>query len=124
MATELQVANMAWTPKFKDLIDFILANRTDKVFKGYDECQIAGMLLEALEDNCLYYATDNNRITGMILAKLSGPSKTVWVEENLAMNMSNLRAFAKKAREQFVGYDFQGFKRGKSRDYNKFINKG
>lgn len=109
---------------FKHLYEFILANKKDKVFKGYDDMQIVTMLIEGLHDECLYYAADsNNQITGMILAKISVPSKTLWVEENLAMTLDNLKAFAKKAKQQFPEYTFQGFKCGKNRNYDKLLNK-
>jgi hypothetical protein len=112
------------SPTFKDLLDFIMSNKADKVFKGYTIHQIAFMVKEAIAEDCLYYAlNDSGCITGMILAKQSIPSKTVWVEENLAMTLDNLRAFAIQAKRQFSGFTFAGFKRGKCKSYDQFINR-
>jgi hypothetical protein len=110
--------------KIKQLIDFILANRGNKVFKNYNEAQIAFMVKEALDENCLYYAINSdNTIGGMILAKVSIASKTVWIEENLAMTLNNLKQFAKKAVTQFPGYTFEGFKHGKCKNFNKLFER-
>ena len=112
------------TPTFKELVEFIMINKKDKVFKTYTESQIASMLIEGIDDNCLYYSQDKEgNVDGMILAKISLGSRTLWIEENLAMTLSNLRAFAKKARLQFPDFDFQGFKCGKNRNYNRLLNK-
>jgi hypothetical protein len=111
-------------PTFKDLIDFIVANKSNKTFKEYDISQIAFMVQEALGDNCLYYSMDSaGRITGMVLARVSEPSKTVWVEENLAMNMNNLKLFVRRAKFQFPNYTIAGFKNGKCKNFNKFIER-
>lgn len=105
-------------------MDFILANKADKVFRGYTIHQIGFMVKEAIAEDCLYYALNSDgRITGMILAKQSIPSKTVWVEENLAMTIANLHEFARKAKEQFRGFTFAGFKHGKCRNYSRFVNR-
>ena len=106
------------------ILDFIEANKGAKTFKEYNRGQIALMIIEAIEDKCLYIATDlTDNISGMILAKLSVPSKTLWIEENLSMSLVNLRLFAIKAKEQFPDYTFTGFKCGKDRNYNKLVNR-
>jgi len=111
------------TPTTGHLIDFVMLNRTNKCFIGYSKEQVAGMIIYALSNNLLYYATDSlGNINGMILAKIED-ERTLWIEENLAMSLSNLKAFALKAKEQFPNYSFEGFKCRKSRKYNKLFNK-
>ena len=111
------------TPTIGQLIDFVMLNRTNKCFINYSKAEVAGMMLEGLKNNLLYYALNQEgNISGMILAKKECDN-TVWVEENLAMTLSNLRAFALKAKEQFPNCSFEGFKCNKSRKYNKLVNK-
>jgi hypothetical protein len=121
MLTELQVDNM---PTFKELLDFIVSHKGNRTFLYYDIAQIAFMVKEALDENSLYFALDsNNKITGMILAKVSSASKTIWVEENLAMTMNNLKQFVRKAKTQFPGYNIEGFKHSRCKNFNKFIER-
>jgi len=111
------------TPTVGQLIDFVMLNRKDKCFHDYSKEEVAGMIIQALSNNLLYYATDSlGNISGMILAKQED-EKTLWIEENLAITLSNLKAFAIKAKEQFPNYSFEGFKCRKSRKYNKLFNK-
>jgi len=110
-------------PTIGNLIDFVMLNRTNKCFIGYSKEQVAGMILQGLTDNLLYYATTSSgAISGMILAKKED-NETLWIEENLAMTLSNLKAFAVKAKKEFPNYSFEGFKCRKSRKYNKLFNK-
>lgn len=121
MLIESQDDNM---PTFKELLDFIVAHKGNKTFLYYDIAQIAFMVKEALDENSLYFVLDsNNKINGMILAKVSTASKTVWVEENLAMTMNNLKQFVRKAKTQFPGYDIEGFKHSRCKNFNKFIER-
>src|ERR1017187_7625724 len=111
------------TPTVGQLIDFVMLNRTNKCFTGYSKAQVAGMIILGIDNKVLYYATNHDgNITGMILAK-EEENKTLWIEENLAMTLSNLKAFCIKAKEQFPGYSFEGFKCRRNRKYNKLVNK-
>ncbi len=112
------------TPTVGDLYQFILKNKKNKVFSEYDNRQIVTLIMNGLMDKTLYYAQDKEgNITGMILAEVQKSRKTVFVMENLAMNLTNLRAFAMKAREQFRGYYFQGYKRDRYIDYTKLTQR-
>ena len=112
------------TPTVGDLYQFILKNKKNKVFSEYDNRQIVTLIMNGLMDKTLYYAQDKEgNITGMILAEVQKSRKTLFVMENLAMNLSNLKAFAMKARQQFPGYYFQGYKRNKYIDYTKLTQR-
>ena len=106
-----------------DVIDFVIEHRTNKVFKGYSNYQVAGMIIEGVNERRLYYSESEGKITGMILATVDYEKKIVWVEENLSMTLSNLKEFLKKAVVQFHGFQIKGFKCGKDRDYSKLINR-
>ena len=104
---------------FGDLIKFILENKTDKVFIGDTELQIAQKIYDAANDKTLYYSQDeHNNITGMILAEKIEERKVIFVTENLAMNIGNLIQFAKKAKEQFKDYHLEWLKRGIYKHHN------
>ena len=86
------------TPTIKDLIDFILLNKKDKVFKGCSENRIANEVLVGLVENTLCYATDEQgKLIGMLLAEKDVKHKRLFVTRNLAMSLKTLRLFAQKS---------------------------
>ena len=107
------------TPMFKDLYEFVMANKSDKTFIGYSDMRIAGMLKEGLDAGTLFYATSpDNKIVGMILAIKDPVTGVLFVTENLSMSLSNLKMFARKAREMFKGYKLEAMRHGKHRQFN------
>ena len=106
-------------PTFRDLLDFILVNKKDKVFKGHSESVIIAMLKEGLDKQSLYYEQGlDGRIIGCILADIDHDKKLVWVSENLAMNIVTLKRFAAKLREQYPTYKIAGKRHGVDRYFN------
>ena len=102
-----------------DLIDFILLNRGTTTFMNMDELRIASMIQEALTDGILFYSVDStNKLTGMILAIRDERQKIIFVTENLAMNLTNLKAYAKRAKEQWPEYNLQAIRHGSHRKFN------
>ena len=102
-----------------DLVDFILLNRGTTTFMNMDEPRIASMIKEALTDGMLFYSTDNSgQLTGMILAIRDERQKIIFVSENLAMNLSNLRAYARRAKEQWPDYKLEAIRHGSHRKFN------
>lgn len=111
-------------PTIGDLYQFVLHNKHNKVFTEYNNKQIVTLLMEGLMNNTLYYALDTEgKISGMILAEVQENKKTVFIVENLAMTLQNLMLFARKGREQFPGYHFQGYKHDKYKDYTKLSHR-
>jgi len=113
-------------PTFGDLVDFVMFNRGTTTFMGFDERRIAGLLIEGISHNTLYYSLDsNNKINGMILAIKDDIQKILYVTENLSMSLTNLCAFAKRAKVDFEGYRLMATRHGKERkfDTNKLYNK-
>jgi len=108
---------------FGQLIDFILEYRKDKVFTNLSKEQVAFMVKKAVDAGTLYYATDGHKITGMILARKDDEKKILFIIENLALTIKNLRTFAKKAAVDFPGYGFEGIRHKRHAKFNdqKFI---
>lgn len=104
----------------KDLIDFILLNKGTTTFIGYNEEQIAYMVRKGIEDNSLFYnVNDNYYIDGMILAEIDHGRKIIFVTENLAMNLKNLKTFFIRAIETWPEYTLEAIRHSnKHRKYN------
>ena len=103
---------------FGALLEFILKHREDKVFKGFTEGEVAGAVAEGIEDGMLFYASDGEKITGMILGQKRPASKIMFVVENLAMSLSTLKQFAMMAQERFPGWTLEAMRHDKHRKFN------
>lgn len=102
------------TPSFRELVEFVLANKSDRTFKGYTDEQIISMLRDGIENHSLYYEQGlDGRIKGMILASVDSQRKLLWVDENLAMSLGTLRRFAQKAKINFPNYSIAGKRHGR-----------
>ena len=102
-----------------DLLDFVMLNRGTTTFMGFTEERIAAMLKEGVEENTLFYALDNDgKIRGMILAVKDEKHGILFVTENLAMNMNNLKVFAKKAHATWPHLSLQAIRHGSHRIFN------
>ena len=105
--------------KVRDLMKFIMDNKHDKVFKNMSENEIAFQVDECLEMNCLYYSIDaDSNITGVILAIPYYKKGVLFVVENLAMTLSNLKAFARKAKIQFPTLRLEAIRHNKIHKFN------
>ena len=100
------------------LLDFVLENRTDKVFKGFSKEEVAAAINEGIEDGTLFYATDGEKITGMILGEKIETPKVIFVTENLAMSLKTLMIFARMANERFPGYRLEAMRHDRHRKFN------
>lgn len=112
-------------PNFGDLIRFIERNRKDKCFQNDSLHDIIFEVRKGLADNTLYYSMDvKGNITGMILAEIK-PNNVLFITENLSMNLSNLKAFAKMAKERFPNLRLEWLKHGihKKHDTQKLYRK-
>jgi len=106
-------------PTFKNLLDFIQVNKTDKVFKGYSEEEIVQMLKDGIEKQSLYFEQGfDGRIVGCILAEVDHTRKLVFVTENLSMSLVTLKRFAAKLKLQHPGYDIAGKRHGTDRYFD------
>jgi len=113
-------------PKFKELFEFVLANKGVKTFRGYSDGQIAQMLYDGLVNQSLYYEQGlDGRLVGMILASVCSEKKTIWVDENLAMSKETLSRFAMKAKSMFPDYSIGAQRHGRDVyfDTTKLYNK-
>ena len=108
------------TPTFKDLVEFVVVNKKDKTFLGYDEPTIIKMLLQGINDGLLLYLVNTEgKLTGMILAEKDELRKILFVTENLSMSLSNLRTFVKIARDRWSNYTLGWVKHGNEKFYNQ-----
>lgn len=108
-----------------DLLDFVLLNKGKTTFVGYSDLQIAKMIKDGLENFSIWYAHENNNITGMILVEFRTHDGVMDITENLAMTLSNLKAFARRARKEFPQYRIEAMRHGSKRIFNteKLYNK-
>ena len=113
------------TPTFKDLYEFVLANKTDKSFLGFSDERIVQMLYEGIHDKTLFYSLNTDgTLKGMLLFGLSHKDKFIFILENLSMSIPTLREFARKSAIEFPGYRWEAMRHGKHRKFStKFYNK-
>lgn len=106
-----------------DLLDFVINNKGTTTFVGYSDLQIARMIKDGLDDFSIWYAHENDKITGMILVEFH--DGVMDITENLAMTLSNLKAFARRARKEFPHYRIEAMRHGSKRVFNteKIYNK-
>ena len=103
----------------RDLVDFILLNRGTTTFINMEEPRIASMVRDGISDNTMFYSVNSdNQLTGMILAVKDDEQKILFVTENLAMTLTNLKAFARRAREQWPDYKLEAIRHGSHRKFN------
>jgi len=113
-------------PTIKDLMEFIMLNKTNKVFIGCTEEEILNEIICGLKHETLFYAlNEDGKIIGMILAERHEKEKIIFVTRNLSMCMKTFRTFVKKAKESFIGYTLQWHKHNihKQHNTNKFYSK-
>ena len=106
------------------LLDFIAENHAGKVFREFTEEQTAYAVDKGIRDGTLYYTTDGDKITGMILfEKRAG--NVLFVLENLAMTLDNLKLFAARGRQMFPGMKLEYLKHDKYKkpDTNKLYER-
>ena len=106
-------------PKFGDLVAFVLLNKGDTFTEYEGEYQIALKMKDSLDKGLLYYSYDGlGRIDGMIMAEKREESKVIFVIENLALSLKNLKAFARRAKKDFEGYELRWYKNGILKTHN------
>lgn len=112
------------TPTVGDLYEFIMKYKGNKVFTEYTPAQIVTLIYEGIHNKTLCYSLDDNgTINGMILAEVRPTSKILFIVENLAMSLENLKRFAARAKKQYPGYKLEGYKHGKIRNYDNFLKR-
>lgn len=111
---------------FKELFEFVLANKTNKTFRGMSDEDILWSLQDGIKAGSLFFATNQEgKLVGMILAQPNPETRVLFVLENLAMSIATLRLFAKMAKERFPDYKLEWMKHGvhKQHDTDKFYRK-
>ena len=82
------------------------------------EVEIASLLQYGLDNNTTLYTSAGDNVTGVIVAIPDEENSMLWVEENLAMTLANLKQFAKEALNRFPCYDLQWRKHGICKVHN------
>jgi hypothetical protein len=101
-----------------DLLDFVIAHKTNKSFVGYTIEQIAYMLDEHIRSNTVWWTKENNKISGMMVGTVDEKAKIIFIDENLAMNLNNLKKFATRAKQMYRGYKLMWRKNGIYKNHN------
>lgn len=103
----------------RDLVDFVLLNRGTTTFMGLEEPRIASMIRDGIHDGTMFYSVNSdNQLTGMILAEINEERQVLFVTENLSMTLSNLKAFARRAKEQWPNLKLEAIRHGSHRQFN------
>lgn len=98
-------------PTFKDLLDFVLENKKDKTFLGMTTMHIINLLQVGIQAGTLLYMQNSTgKICGMILAEKREDKKILFVTENLAMNIGNLKQFAAIAKQRWPKHKLEWLK--------------
>lgn len=103
---------------FKDIVDFIVFNKKDSNFitddgRPYTIGEITYIVQKGIDNTTLCYCTDDNdNVTGIILAEKDVESKVLYIFENLAMSLSNLREIAKRCKEVYPDFNLEWRKKG------------
>lgn len=90
-----------------DLYEFIQTHKGTKTFVNMSDKEIVDDILLAITNKTLYYHTVNGKIVGMILATIDREHGILYINQNLAMNLNILKLFAKKAKQDFAGFNLQ-----------------
>jgi len=98
------------------LVDYVMLNRTGKVFDGYSPINIADTFVEAAQDNLLLYAADGDTITGVCHAKRFG--RIIHVCNILTTKKGVLRQFIKRFTELHPGFELRAERNGRLKNYN------
>lgn len=105
-------------PTFKNLLDFVLANKSNKTFLGMTKMHIIHLLQAGIQEGTLLYNQDSTgKIDGMILAEKRDKDKILFITENLSMNMHNLQTFASVAKQRWPEYRLEWLKHGKHKQH-------
>lgn len=77
----------------KQLVEFCLEHKKEKVFQHYTESDIAWTILKAAEEGCfLYYVNETGTLTGIVCGRI----------ENGAMHVTNILTTERQAIKAFV----------------------
>lgn len=107
------------SPTFRDLVDFVMANKGTKTFLGYSDERILEILARGFMENTYYYEQGlDGRIVGFILAEVDENRKLVFVTENLAMTLDRLARFTAKLMMDYPGYKMEAYRHGKLVKFN------
>lgn len=99
------------------ILDFILANRGTKTFKDWTVSEIAAGIATGIEENTLLWLEKDNQVTGVILAEKFPAERVLFVTENLAMSLDNLKQFAAKAQQMYPGWNLEAMRHNQHRKF-------
>jgi hypothetical protein len=109
-----------------ELIDFILTNRGEKVFKGKTRQQILIMIIDAIKESAMSYSCDDEgKLNGVAIGRLDKKNKVFFVQEVLASEGAKkgvLGALLIKFYEIFPDYKLHAMRRGKIHHYKNIIS--
>jgi hypothetical protein len=104
--------------KVKDVIDFIVEHKGKTTFIALTLPQIAWMVSEAIKNKSIWIMVNKDSISGLIIANINHEEKKIFVTENLAITIKNLKEFARRARLEFPGYTIEAVRHNCRRKFN------
>lgn len=112
----------------KDMMKFILRHRGGRVFVNMSIPQIGYEIQQCLAHGFVLHTTDETgAMSGMVLALVDDEKQLIHVRENLAMNITNLRVFARHVHDKWPDYEVVWEKHGRRKHhdtqhfYKKFL---
>ena len=114
------------SPTFKDLLDFVLANKSNKTFLDMTTMHIISLLQKGIEEGTLLYHQDSEgKVIGMVLAERRDKEGILFVTENLSMNLATLKIFSRMANKRWPHLNLQWYKHNilKKHSTEKFYDK-
>jgi len=112
------------------LVDFVITNRTDKIFKNWSREEIERALRAGILNESLCYATnESGEVNGIVHWILDPNKKLMYVVNVLTTDRSVLPVFMDRFDNWFPGYKLAGMRYGVRKEYNTprfqaFFNKG
>lgn len=117
--TKLEIDYTARNSTIRSLVSFVLANRSNKVFKGWSETQINYHIYSFLEGGGLRYFVDvkTGNITGIVCAIINPISKNLYITNILCTSKDAIRGFVSIYLTEFPGYTISALRNGEFQTY-------
>lgn len=102
----------------QDIVKFVLKHRAGKVFQDCTEEDIGRMVQHGVEEQTLYYATDDSGVVGIVYGVPFHNQKMIFVWNLLTTEGWVMPMFLKKFGAMYNGYTLEADRRGRRVRYN------
>jgi len=102
----------------RELIDWIMKHRGNKVFQGYDDISLALVLNQKINEGMLFYfIKPTGELVGIVIADKKPEQQTILVLEALAVEEGVLREMIAVKKRLFPEYQLEAVRHGKPIQY-------